>query len=65
MAIKPVYLTNTRVAWEIPPGRIAGRYLHRYYLSPPGWDVTDASLELLGWVVGVCGELRREARKVG
>ena len=34
-----VYLANERIAWQIPPGRIAARYDTRCYFPPPGWTV--------------------------
>ncbi|MBA7652236.1 hypothetical protein ES703_60066 [subsurface metagenome] len=34
-----VWLTNERVAWQIPSGRIASFYLWGIYLPPEGWLV--------------------------
>lgn len=35
------WLFNEQVAWEIPTGRIASRYVYGIYLTPSGWQVTD------------------------
>jgi len=52
-----IFLSNGRVAWEIPSGRIAGRYLNRVYIPPDDWFVVSFN-ELLTWRTGDCGELR-------
>ncbi len=33
------WLSNGRVAWEIPTGRIAAWYADSLYLPPEGWKV--------------------------
>ena len=35
-----VWLTNGRIAWEIPGGRITRFFLRGDYLPPQGWLVT-------------------------
>jgi len=42
-----VWLTNKRVAWEIPPGRIARFYLRGAYVAPDGWRVTDERAQIV------------------
>ena len=54
-----VWLTNERVAWQIPSGRIARFFLLGAYLPPEGWQV-KRNLEDDGWRRGECGELRKE-----
>lgn len=36
----PVYLTDGRVAWQIPPGDIEYRYENQYYLPYGKWTVS-------------------------
>jgi len=55
------WITNGKVAWEIPGGRIAKRFLDKMYIPPEGWEVTrvlDAGV--VSWAKGECGEMRRE-----
>ena len=50
------WLTDGRVAWEIPRPLISVCYLSGLFSTPAGWWVTG---ELEGeWVTGGCGEMR-------
>ena len=53
---KEVWVTNQRVAWQVPIGRIANFYRAGSYLPPPGWSVIEGSL--VDWLVGALGERR-------
>ena len=52
---KPVYLTNWRVAWDIP-GHIGFMYSAGAYLPPPGWSVVQELPKQSR--CGDCGEWR-------
>lgn len=52
------WITNGRVAWEIPPGRVARFYVRRAYLPPEDWRVHEGNLPL-GWARGGAGEMRK------
>lgn len=51
------FLSNARVAWQIPPSRIAQFYLWGVYLCPLGWTVLP-QLDTT-WMQGECGEFRK------
>jgi len=38
-----VWLTNGRIAWQIPSGHIASLYLRGAYQVPEGWQVKPAT----------------------
>ena len=66
--MKPVYLTNRKVAWEIPAGRIATRYLDRVYLTVGDWEVIVGKLPNPPWFATKVGFFRNEetrSRAVG
>lgn len=54
------WITNDKIAWEIPGGRIAKRFLEKMYIPPEGWEVTGVLDDRVPWVKGQCGEMRRE-----
>jgi len=53
------WLTNGRIAWEIPSGRIALRFLLGVYLPWGEWQV-KRELDDDGWRRGSAGEMRKE-----
>ncbi len=54
------WLTNGRVAWQIPPGRIANFFRCGLYVAPESWEVERDESRLAGWKRGECGEIRKE-----
>lgn len=57
-----VFITNGRVAWQVPPGRIAKCLLEGLYEAPDGWRVVGKPF-IEKWPAGELGELRKEGSK--
>lgn len=58
-----MWITNQKVAWQLPPGRIASFYQWHSYLPPEGWEVEVGAGALRlqeGWQYGEFGEMRRD-----
>jgi hypothetical protein len=56
------YISNGRVAWQIPPDSIAFLYCIGAYQPPEGWEVVY-KWDVREWLLGNCGELRRKVVK--
>ena len=58
-----IFITNGRVAWQVPPGLISICYDRGLFIPPDGWYITD---KLFGrWDPGEFGELRKKTGEVG
>lgn len=55
------FITNEKVAWEVPPGKISRFFLEGAYLPPQGWRIVPpGEVRQPPWIEGSCGELRKE-----
>lgn len=60
-----VYLTNGRVAWQIPnDNNIADRYRLGIYLTPPKWGVSVGRMNCREWQPRPYGPLVRIRERV-